>query len=116
MRSFAFIGLLALTQAAMASTTSSCEKAEYLQLKDADKAELQQEYCSATRRAQSADRLHAIVEDTIEKKRAIPADASTSEKESLDLIDVRTSCLVRAAKFKAALGKRFKSKPPASCD
>jgi hypothetical protein len=116
MRSFAFIGLLALTHAAMASTTSPCDKSEYLQLKDADKVELQQEYCSAIRRAQLADRLHAITEETVAKKRAISVDASTSEKESLELIDVRTSCLVRAAKFKSALAKRFKSKPPASCD
>jgi hypothetical protein len=116
MKRLALIGMLALAQSAVASVASPCSEPEYLQLKTASKSELREEYCIATRRAQSEDRMHQIVQDGIAQKRAIPVDTSENEKESMEYLKSAGSCRVRAAKFQVALSKRFKSKPPASCD
>jgi hypothetical protein len=87
-----------------------------MQLKTASKKELQEEYCFAKIHAESEARIHEIVQETISKKRQIPADTSRDEADSLSLLKSVGSCRSRAAQFEVALSRRFKSKPPASCD
>lgn len=116
MKLIILMGVFALAPAAMAGNASPCKDPDYIQLKIGDKKELQSEYCFAKIHAESEERMHQITEEAVAKKRAIPVDASAEEKESLELLDSRTSCRVRAAAFEIALSKRFKSKPPKSCD
>ncbi|MDY0961734.1 hypothetical protein [Massilia sp. CFBP9026] len=90
-----------------------CDKPEYLQLKSADKAELQQEFCSATRKHSLNLKLRDGNEEGISRLRAIGADVSKHVKQSQDDLDAAQSCSKAAAQFAGALERRFKSKPPA---
>lgn len=116
MKLFVLIGLLALTQTALAGVASPCKDADYMQLKIGDKAELQREFCFAKIHAESETRMHQIMEDGITQKRAIPADTTRDEEASMDYLKSAGTCRVRAKEFEVALTKRFKSKPPKSCD
>lgn len=90
-----------------------CDKPEYLQLKSADKAELQQEFCSATRKHDLNLRLRKNTEVTKSELAKIGADNSKYVTESSERLDAAQSCSRAAAAFAGALERRFKSKPPA---
>lgn len=113
----AVIALCVFVQTAAAeSGASPCKELEYAQAKTGDKAGLLSEYCFAIIHADSEDRMHKIEEDGIAQKRAIPADTSENERNSMDFLKSAGSCRVRAAQIEIALRKRFKIKPPKSCD
>lgn len=90
-----------------------CDKPEYLQLKSADKAELQQEFCSATRKHSLNLKLQSGTRETISEMRSIGADASKYAARSEEELEAALSCSQAAAHFAGALERRFKSKPPA---
>lgn len=90
-----------------------CDKPEYLQLKSADKAELQQEFCRTTRMHDLNLRLEKNTQNAISEQAKIGADTSKNLAESQDWLKAATSCSRAAAEFAGALERRFKSKPPA---
>jgi len=89
-----------------------CDKPEYLQLKSADKAELQQEFCSATRKHSLNLKLQEGTRQTISELRSIGADVTKHVAQSDDDLEAALSCSKAAAEFAGALERRFKSKPP----
>lgn len=90
-----------------------CDKPEYLQLKSADKAELQQEFCSATRKHSLNLKLQDGTRQTISELRSIGADVTKHTAQSDEDLKAALSCSKAAAEFAGALERRFKSKPPA---
>lgn len=117
MKLVAIISICAIAQSASAANVASpCKDVEYMQLKIGEKAELLREYCFAKIHAESEDRMHKITEETIAQKRAIPSDTSEDEQDSMAYLKSAASCRSRAAQLQVALSKRFKTKPPKSCD
>jgi hypothetical protein len=92
-----------------------CREPEYLFVQSASKAELNDEYCSLMRHADSNDRSRQITQDGIQKKRELQLDATTDRELELREVRAATSCRVAAASISGALSRRFKSKPP-SCN
>lgn len=90
-----------------------CDKPEYLQLKSADKAELQQEFCRTTRMHDLNLRLRQTNQAAISELKKIGADASKQVADSEARLQAAGSCSKAAAEFAGALERRFKSKPPA---
>jgi hypothetical protein len=116
MKSAAFVGLALAFIAGTASAGNRCEKVEHAQLKVASKSELRDEYCYATRRAQSYDGSHRIIREAMEKKYALGLDARSDQQASMEALEAAGSCKIAAGAFADALSRRFKSKPPPSCD
>ena len=90
-----------------------CDKPEYLQLKSADKAELQQEFCRTTRMHDLNLRLRRNTQTAISEQAKIGADTSKNQAESEEWLAAAASCSRVAAEFAGAIERRFKSKPPA---
>lgn len=90
-----------------------CDKPEYLQLKSADKAELQQEFCRTTRMHDLNLRLRQTNQAAISELKKIGADASKQVADSEAKLQAAGSCSKAAAEFAGAIERRFKSKPPA---
>lgn len=91
----------------------TCDRPEYLQLKTADKAELQQEFCSRTRMHSLNMRQRQISETTISELRAMGADVSKNVARSEADMAAALSCSKAAAEYAGALERRFKLRPPA---
>ncbi|MDN4061653.1 hypothetical protein QPK31_25865 [Massilia sp. YIM B02769] len=91
----------------------ACDRPEYLQLKTADKAELQQEFCRTTRAHLLNIDLHRETQSTISKLRSIGADTSKQTAQAEQDLTAALSCSKAAAEYAGALERRFKSKPPA---
>ncbi len=91
----------------------TCDKPEYLQLKTADKAELQQEFCSRTRMYHLNLKLQKTTRQGISNLQSIGADASKQIAQSEEDLDAALSCSKAAAEYAGALQRRFKTKPPA---
>lgn len=106
--------ILAIASAACLAGPA-CEKPEYAQLKDMSKSELRDQYCSALRFAklndQEKDGLRKVERDMMEKGIYAPKGA-----EVLEVTRTASACRVIAATFEERLAKRYKAKPPASCD
>jgi len=113
MQRLIFAAALGLASGSALAFGMPCDKPEYLQLKSADKSELQQEFCSATRKHSLNMKLRDGNEEGISRLRAIGADVSKHVKQSQDDLDAAQSCTRAAAAFAGALERRFKSKPPA---
>lgn len=90
-----------------------CDKPEYLQLKSADKAELQQEFCRTTRMHDLNLRLRKNTEETKSELAKMGADYSKYVTESNERLEASQGCSRAAAEYAGALERRFKSKPPA---
>jgi hypothetical protein len=108
--------LLLVAGAAYADSERGCAKPEWAQLHGADKDELRHEYCHMVREAKSNEWSHRNVQETIRQKAELQLDTMPDRERSLEYLRATTSCKVAAAHFQAALSRRFKSKPPASCD
>lgn len=108
-----WMGLVFVSCGAMAQG-NPCKEPEYLFIKSASKAEMRDEYCSLTRRAQSNDHSHQITQDSIARKRELHLDTLSDRDLSMSELKAATSCKVAAGAIADALSRRFKSKPP-SC-
>ena len=90
----------------------TCDRPEYLQLKTADKAELQQEFCRTTRMQGANMEMHKDFQEGASKSRSEGRDASFSETHSESTLQAALSCSKAAAEYAGALQRRFKSKAP----
>lgn len=104
---------LGLASGSVLAFSMACDKPEYLQLKTADKAELQQEFCRATRTHHLNLKLNKSTQQTISELRSIGADASKQIAQSEEDLNAALSCSKAAAEYAGALQRRFKTKPPA---
>lgn len=104
--------MLGLASGSALAFEMTCDRPEYLQLKTADKAELQQEFCRTTRTHHLNLRLHKSTQQTISELRAIGADTSKQLAQAEADLDAALSCSKAAAEYAGALERRFKSKAP----
>ena len=105
--------VLGLASGSALAFEMTCDRPEYLQLKTADKAELQQEFCRATRTYHLNLKLNKSTQQAISELRSIGADASKKMAQSDADLSAALSCSKAAAEFAGALQRRFKTKPPA---
>lgn len=113
MQRLIFAAALGLASGSAFAFGMPCDKPEYMQLKSADKSELQQEFCRTTRMHDMNLRLRKSTETGISELRAMGADVSkhlaASEQELKDALSFSRA----AAEYAGAIQRRFKSKPPA---
>ena len=105
--------VLGLASGSVLAFEMTCDRPEYLQLKTADKAELQQEFCRTTRMHHLNLRLHKSTQQAISELRSIGADTSKKLAQAEADLDAALSCSKAAGEYAGALQRRFKSKPPA---
>lgn len=103
---------LTMTSAEVLAEGSPCKEPEYLFTKSASKAEMRDEYCSLTRRAESNDKMRQITRESIQKKHELHLDTAADREEEMSELKAATSCKVAAGAIADALSRRFKSKPP----
>lgn len=105
--------MLGLASGSALAFEMTCDKPEYLQLKTADKAELQQEFCRTTRMNDLNMRLRRSTEEGISELRKLGANTAKQAAESEDFLNAAMSCSKAAAQYAGALERRFKAKAPA---
>lgn len=108
--------VLFFTSAAVMAQGSPCAEPEYAFTTKASKTELRDKYCYFVRRAKSNDSSHRITQEAIQKKGDLGLSATRDREVSMDELKAAGSCRVAAGAVADALSRRFKSKPPASCD
>lgn len=91
----------------------TCDKPEYLQLKTADKAELQQEFCRSVRTHALNMKLHESTQVSISELRAMGADVTKYVEQGQQDLKAALSCSKAYSEYAGALERRFKMKPPA---
>jgi hypothetical protein len=114
MQRFILATALCLASGSTLAFGLACERPEYLQLKTADKAELQQEFCRTTRMNGMNLKLRQSTEAGISELRNMGADTSKHAAESDELLQAAQSCSKAAAEYAGALQRRFKSKAPSA--
>jgi hypothetical protein len=105
---------LAFVSCGVMAQGNPCKEPEYLFIKSASKAEMRDEYCSLTRRAESNDAMRRITRESIQRKHELRLETSADREEEMSELKAATSCKVAAGAIADALSRRFKSKPP-SC-
>ena len=89
----------------------TCDKPEYLQLKTADKAELQQEFCRTTRMYTLNMKLQRDARAAITTS-STPEAAKRQFAELDEYLNSALTCSKASAEFAGALQRRFKTKAP----
>ena len=113
MQRLIFSAALGLASGSAFAFGMPCDKPEYLQLKSADKSELQQEFCRATRLHDLNMRLRQTNEIAVAELGKIGADTSKQAAAGEEKLQAALSCSRAAGEYAGALERRFKSKPPA---
>jgi hypothetical protein len=115
MKRLLWICLIAASTGA-AAAEERCPAPEYAFTKGASKSAVRDEYCVLTRKAQRYEKFHKLTQEAIQKKYALHLSADKESEESIDELQAANSCKAAAAVLADTLTRRFKSKPPASCD
>lgn len=106
----------AFATAALVHAAPACERMEYAQLKDSTKSELSGAYCGAMQKVALVRDLRAINERLVARQRALGVDTSAAYDKIMATYDDESACVGAAEAAKGMLFKKFKAKPPSSCD
>jgi len=99
-----------------ATDVMPCQSPEYARLKDASKAELREVYCSAMRKEALNKQFSADARAT---GRSLAEQGLYNPKygnDAIEYVRAASACGVVAGEAADWLSKRFRAKPPASCD
>jgi len=92
-----------------------CSEPQYAFLKEASKAEMQEEYCRLTRKAISNRASFKSTQQMIDEKRSLKLYSPKDSEMGMQELSAAHTCEVAAGGVSDALFRRFKTKPPKSC-